>query len=179
MVYTSKELTPQKFHRFIWYFWMPASLIVACINAYSAIAEALDYLVPPISAVIIPFLVLTLLEAGFVLAPILIFIGFFKWRKYAWLILMFLSVSNIITSPILMLLNTTFSFGKVVGIVIDIVIVIYYWKRRALFSVYWGNAKFLQKTSTGEKNLESNFCRFCGKKLPPESIFCNACGKKL
>ena len=43
-LYELKETTPLKFHRFIWFIWMPLSFVVAVVNAWEAIFDFWGYL---------------------------------------------------------------------------------------------------------------------------------------
>lgn len=183
--YTSIADTPLRFHKFIWYVWQPFSLLIAIYNAWEAIAGFLEY--PLLSAnfsAVILFAILSLAELAFVLAPILIFVGFFKWKAYAWYILMFLSVSNAVSQPLLILGNLSTEdvpslLGRVMGVAIDVIIALYYWKRRALFNIH-----LLQEKEQEIKMPEATedpyyFCHNCGNKLPLNSLFCNQCGTKI
>ena len=189
--YTTRETTPLKFHKFIWYVWQPFSLLSALITAIGAITKFLGYLSLSSDARVLILVILgCLMEVAFVLSPALIFIGFFKWKNYAWYILMYLSISNILFSTIMLPFRAfeIFSFlGKIFGIAMDVIIAIYYWNRRLLFNVHLPKQKKkspIKETPPvvppGSSPVEGqNYCRFCGNKLPPESVFCSFCGKKL
>lgn len=185
MIYTSRETTPLKFHKFIWYFWQPISLLGAVYNAWDAIAEWIGYL--SASAVFAQILVVTLgclIEFALVLAPILIFLGFFRWKPYAWFILMFLSLSNVICTPLLLVFNLSnydiaTILGKCSGVGLDIIILLYYWHRRRLFSV---NILTLSPSYTKNPEVAKQvqyYCHKCGNKLIPNSAFCHKCGTRI
>ena len=129
------------FHKFIWFVWMPFSFLASVLRAYevlsSNIAKYSSYLSGPKGPVVVLILILlALFELCFVAAPVLVFIGFFRLKKYAWYILVIESISNIIFAPIMILTKNTYDvptvIGKLLGVALDIAIVIYYWRRRGL-----------------------------------------------
>lgn len=181
--YNAIETTPLRFHKFIWFVWMPFSLLVAVLNAWEAIVGFLGFLPTTDSVALTAIVVGCLLEMAFVVAPVLIFIGFFRWKKFSWYILLFLSVSNIVCSPFFLpdtikTEGVASATGSIFGVILDIITVVYYWKRQRLFGI--DVPAFTKKLYC--LNADANdqkYCRFCGCKLPPKSVFCNFCGKKL
>lgn len=184
-VYTLREETPLKFHKFIWYVWMPLSLVVAIYTAWESISEFIGYiLLAPEITIVLLCIFSCLVKVAFVLAPALIFIGFFKWRAYSWYILMFLSISNVVCSPLLLLFTKEYEglasmLGKISGILIDIFIILYYWKRRKLFNINLFVKRSVAGETTQKRNNDYMFCHHCGNKLPQNSVFCNKCGTRV
>ena len=183
--YETKETTPLKFHKFIWFVWMPLSFLVAVYTAWEAIWELWKICFETTEIVVELFFIFVsgcLIEIPFVVLPILVFIGFFRWKKYAWYILMFLSLSNVICSSGLILFRMEYyelsaMLGKVSGIAIDIIILFYYWNRRVLFNVGRRKNKSLKEVQMPRDEL--NYCHFCGNRVQAGSQFCNMCGEKL
>ena len=168
---------------------MPASLIVAIYNAWDAITEWIGYFSgTPDSLQTLIFVGGCLMEFAFVLAPLLVFIGFFGWKKYAWYILMFLSLSNVVCSPLGNWISYDLAtiLGKCTGIGLDVIILLYYWKKRQLFNVNIGkeqSAKHSKVLIDRGVNINTSqaiaFCHKCGNKLASGSRFCNKCGTRI
>ncbi len=173
------------FHKFIWFIWMPLSFIAASVRAYevfsSNYAKYSPFFNEPRGGVLIAMLVLfNLMELCFVVAPVLVFIGFFKLRKYAWVILVLESASNIIFTPILMLYKNYDGptiLGKLLGAALDIAIVMYYWRKRELFG--FGSKKTEQYAVVPEVSPSYMFCSECGCRVSSDFNYCDNCGAKL
>ena len=65
---------------------------------------------------------------------------FFKRRKYAWVFIILSSLGNIIFSPIAMITSLEqydlpSVAGRVIRVLLDIAIIVYYWKQRKAFHV--------------------------------------------
>lgn len=181
--YRSKEATPLKFHKFIWFVWMPLSFLVAIYNAWEAIFEFWEICFATAETLLhLIFIFECLMEGAFVVAPLLIFVGFFKWKSYAWYILMFLSLSNVICSSGFLLFSTEYEdlaslLGRFSGILIDLVILFYYWNRRVLFNVRRRKNGALKEDQI--RKDEIFYCHSCGNRVQAGSKFCNLCGVKL
>lgn len=182
---SSQHTERMLFHKFVWYVWMPISFLVSLYAACVGIGSYYDTFGGYMDSfqVALIGIIYVVFEIIFVAAPAFVFIGFFKQRKYAWYILVIESVSNIVTSPILLILNASAYeastvVGRVLGIMLDIAIVIYYWKHRRLFRVgKIANAGEAAAPVNDEPCMR--FCFNCGNKLETGDLFCNKCGAKI
>jgi len=185
-----------KFHKFIWYVWMPFSFLAAALNAYSALHNfSINFSPFQHGGLLLAlFLLYCLVEVLFVAAPVAVFIGFCGWKKYAWYILMLLSLSNVFFSFILIPLNfqsydAASLLGKLCGVVLDLFILYYYWKRKHLFGIL-SPTRSESTNNTIASNvvchhcghslpMSSKFCAFCGASINPTPHFCRECGLEL
>lgn len=170
--------TPLSFHSFIRYFSLPLSVIyiaadlVECLTNYTRFNWFDTYYIG--------------YDVIFIILGVIIFIGFFRWKAYAWYCMMailalnplYLIGSSIICSvyqpsgltKVLELLATRVIFSVLVGI--------YYIKRKPLF-VLMPNSE--ADIISGEESLPLSikYCRNCGAQLKmPDSRFCGECGAK-
>jgi len=185
---------PLRFHKFIWYVWIPYSILsaiyVACTRLYGYLTVYTPFEYGGLLLLI--FLLYSLFEALFVAAPIAIFVGFFRWKKYAWYILMILKLSNVICSPLLIIFQSydaTTIVIKLLRIAFDCFILYYYWHRRHLFKINFPKSKISVSPSTRIADTcykcghslpaRNKFCPFCGTSLSTPPSFCKECGLKL
>jgi len=184
--YCCKEEAPLVFHKFFWYVSLPIGFIASIISmipyfsdtSYLSWAYAFDFVYCAAS--------LTLMA--------ICFIGFFKWKSYAWYGVFIYLCIQIIYKALVVFLYALYSpdeIGTVIGQLIAILLYailvgMYYKKRRLLF--------FPEQTQASEKNGSSGvnssddsnpcfdhlpkakYCRKCGFELLEDSDFCGHCG---
>lgn len=198
--YRIKENSPLKFHKFIWYVCMPISFLIAIRTAVlriTSIAKSYSNIDENQFATIVSLYII--FELVFIVIPVLVFVGFFRWKKYSWYLLVIKSIVNILCNPISLFLNLEILdgasvVGRVARFATDIFIVIYYWKRRRLFDV---NFKFKVNVSVSfrdadavpnvnyvaETPVESGnqilYCRQCGETLISGAHYCRFCGTEV
>jgi ribosomal protein L40E len=164
---------------------MPYSLVAAIYYHWNFIALFIGYIITmPILPVILISGFSCLVEVAFVMAPLLIFLGFFNWKPYSWYILMFLSISNVVCFPFAILSIKEYEelasmLVRLSSTLLDVVIIPYYWKRRKLFNIKLFAGKKTAGETTQKEKQEYMYCIYCGNKLPPNSVFCNKCGRRV
>lgn len=130
MKYYSIEHTPLKWHTFYRYVSMPLGVITGIIAVFSYITtmDNLYYLIDIFCSV-----VQTVCCAA-------AFVGFFKWKPYAWYAVMVNLANGVVYAIISLVVTAAFggdvaySMGSVIGTtVVSVLIGIYYYKRKPLF----------------------------------------------
>ena len=114
------------------------------------------------------------------------FIGFFRWKKYAWYCLFAQLISEAVLYTATFILSvfilpqyTSTVIGVLIGFLIrGIPMGIYYYKRRGLFSTEGYNPK-AAKTETSPVLTAGRICPACGKEIAADTRFCTHCGKAL
>ena len=186
--YYSRLEAPLAFHKFFWYVSLPIGFLVTLGN-----------LVEEISGMVF-FNWIYAIEIGFFLAnlslTLLCFVGFFKWKSYAWRSVMILLPTTVANNIFIVIVYALFlpsqigtSIGRLVGVIIYAILVgIYYKKRRPLFFVRSQDAtgaptnteeKIPEGLPTTDLTLQAKYCRKCGFLLLEGSIFCSRCGTPI
>ena len=189
-----------KYHYFVWYFLIPL-LVVFWLLDYASSIETLNY-----------FPYNLLLSVDFVDAVLLIvsFIGFFKYAKYAWSCLICAFVSNAIVFSVVYILsifnNGQIDWVSLIGVIvirilfIRVLTIVYYYKRRSLFT-YQKKAKkddyakssenlneIVNEKTPSEASFKSmiqletdqtRYCEVCGEIITGGSLFCRRCGTRV
>lgn len=133
--YTDRKTTPLIFHHIVHYVWLPLNTLLTLYLLVQSYANGT--LNKSISYVIVGamMLIYILLLAG-------AFIGFFRWKKYAWRFMLITSCGQLL---IILLMVASFStiqsqmMDMVLAIVspfvvMDLLILLYYGKRKAIFN---------------------------------------------
>ena len=179
--YYSRTETPLIFHKIFWYALLPLGFFGGIYNMVKEIQQMPFY--NWLYGVDICFYLVTISLA------LVCFIGFFKWKPYAWYCLI-IRLSFTLFNYILAAVITTiydpdkmaFSIGQVFGILIFTVLIgIYYIKRRPLFFQNAQNEVGTPYTTAQGVTAyytapQVKFCRKCGNSLESDSIFCSQCG---
>ncbi|MGE4352849.1 MAG: zinc ribbon domain-containing protein [Oscillospiraceae bacterium] len=187
--YYRKEETPLKFHKVYRHFLLPVSILIMLNRMVTAIA-GLTY----------SYWLYGVNIAGYIIALSLLitgFVGFFRWRAYAWYAIMsylcFYVVYNlydVIVYAVYMPAQTAVAVGQLIGALLYAGLVgIYYLKRRPLFfggvaqsggadTSGAGDFGGSQQRGTGNPP-RAGYCPQCGRALPDGSVFCPYCGEKL
>lgn len=182
---------PLIFHKFYWFFLTPCSFVGASIKAVTSVGNMATAYTPfqHGGLLLAVFLLYCLMEAAFVSAPAVIFFGFWRWKKLAWYVLMFLSISNSICTPLLFFFktyDTATIAGKILGVCLDLFTIYYYRKHKNLF--IGQSAKSTPSADLNEITCLNcggslpagcKFCSFCGASLAPKLQYCRICGKEL
>ncbi len=144
--YVDKNKTPLKFHKFLWYFWLPASLIISlAFIVFMVIAQ------PVYSWLLAGCLLIILVKLAL---QFISFLGFFSWKSYAWYSILILFNFNVAMNLFAIFFSAEcfpkavvwFNIGFLVSAVIAILIRNYYFKRKPLF---------LRSENQGTKDSES------------------------
>lgn len=180
-----------KFHKFYWFFWTPCSFLGASLKAVSSI-DSMATAYTPFQyggLLLVVFLLYCLVEVAFVFAPVIIFFGFWHWKKLAWYVLMFLSVSNSICTPLLFFFktyDTATIVGKILGVCFDLFTIYYYTKHKHSFIGQSSKCtpsavqnEIICPHCSGSLPVGCKFCSFCGSLLVPKLQYCSECGKEL
>lgn len=123
--YYIRNETPLTFHKFFWYFCIPVGILLDCIITLPRIFSPEYYSVKGIFWISLIYLVST------VLLRICAFIGFFKWKTYAYHCILIYVVLHTGFRFIVQVLNGEYTSS--IYLLINILIFIYYYKRKALF----------------------------------------------
>lgn len=190
--YHSRLETPLAFHNFNRYFAIPVGIITLIIRFYNEFTNITDYN----WLYIVDFIYYTLLFALTITA----FVGFLKWQLYGYksffsyllLQLSYYLYSIIVYIAYGLLSEISTILGSLVGVLIYIVPVrIYYKKRKLLFAPYYhkvpttnasvtspdDQVKQKQPISPNHVEPQIMYCRKCGTTLPSSnSLYCNKCG---
>lgn len=135
--YFSRADTPLKFHYFLWYVSLPLGIICTLVAMGSGFSDIVlfnwIYTATYTVAYILLFLFLGLTLAAF--------IGFFRWKSYAWYCIMSILVFDVAVEAFTVLLDIViapdeiaYAIGQLIGSLIYSTLVgIYYYKRKPLF----------------------------------------------
>ena len=173
--YTDHNSTPLKFHKFFHYVWTPITLLVSIILLF-ALFRGFSYNNVGL-AVYVTFSVLNFaLTAAY-------FIGFFRWKKYAWYCLFAQLISEAVLYTATLILSVFILpqyISTVIGVLIGfsirgIPMGIYYYKRRGLFSTEGYNPK-AAKAEVSPMHTAGRICPACGKEIAADTRFCIHCG---
>lgn len=176
--YTDHNSTPLKFHKFFHYVWTPITLLVSIILLFT-LFRGFSYNNVG-SAVYVTFSVLNFaLTAAY-------FIGFFRWKKYAWYCLFAQLISEAVLYTAALILSVFILpqyISTVIGVLIGfsirgIPMGIYYYKRRGLFSTEGYNPK-AAKAEVSPMHTAGRICPACGKEIAADTRFCIHCGKEI
>lgn len=176
--YTDHNSTPLKFHKFFHYVWTPITLLVSIILLF-ILFRGFSYNNVG-SAVYVTFSVLNFaLTAAY-------FIGFFRWKKYAWYCLFAQLISEAVLYTAALILSVFILpqyISTVIGVLIGfsirgIPMGIYYYKRRGLFSTEGYNPK-AAKAEVSPMHTAGRICPACGKEIAADTRFCIHCGKEI
>ena len=176
--YTDHNSTPLKFHKFFHYVWTPITLLVSIILLF-ILFRGFSYNNVG-SAVYVTFSVLNFaLTAAY-------FIGFFRWKKYAWYCLFAQLISEAVLYTAALILSVFILpqyISTVIGVLIGfsirgIPMGIYYYKRRGLFSTEGYNPK-AAKAEVSQIHTAGRICPACGKEIAADTRFCTHCGKEI
>ena len=176
--YTDHNSTPLKFHKFFHYVWTPITLLVSIILLFTLFSGFSYNNVG--SAVYVTFSVLNFaLTAAY-------FIGFFRWKKYAWYCFFAQLISEAVLYTATLILSvfilpqyTSTVIGVLIGFSIrGIPMGIYYYKRRGLFSTEGYNPK-AAKAEVSPMHTAGRICPDCGKEIAADTRFCVHCGKEI
>ena len=176
--YTDHNSTPLKFHKFFHYVWTPITLLVSIILLF-ILFRGFSYNNVG-SAVYVTFSVLNFaLTAAY-------FIGFFRWKKYAWYCLFAQLISEAVLYTAALILSVFILpqyISTVIGVLIGfsirgIPMGIYYYKRRGLFSTEGYNPK-AAKAEVSPMHTAGRICPACGKEIAADTRFCTHCGKEI
>ena len=185
--YYIKEQTPLAFHKFVWYVSMPLGMLSALGQFYISIKG------------IVTLSWLSFIDALYFATVFLLllitFIGFFKWKSYAWYgfrSFLFVGFAYNIFGICVYQAYLPNLVGPAVGqwvvfTVYAILVGIYYEKRKPLFfpsmiedylaengaMTYYSTENEIKTETPPEK-----FCYSCGSKLLEDSEFCDQCGAK-
>lgn len=173
--YQSRLDAPLKFHKFYWYIYLPIQFLRVLGMLFSTDLQ-MKGTFSWIYGIDSVFFIASL---GLILAC---FIGFFRWKPYAWYSMMILlSVSLGYAWYTIFLYAALFpelvstAIGQMIGVSIHSVLVgIYYIKRRPLF--FADDEWTLNQESGKTPGQKEEFCLQCGQKLREESSFCSYCG---
>lgn len=179
--YTDYYSTPLKFHKFFHYVWTPVTLLISLVVLFIMFRSFSYNNIG--SAVYITFAVF-----NFALT-IAYFIGFFRWKKYAWYCLFAQLISEAVLYTVTFILSVFILpqyiltlAGVIIGFSIrGIPMSIYYYKRRGLFSTEGFNPKNTNKTDSAQTSAsaENRFCTHCGHPTAAGNAFCINCGSIL
>lgn len=186
MKYQTLAETPIKYHRFIWYVFLPIRFLAAMWAVVYVLANIQNYYVWQ-SAILVTFDVVE------IVLLITAFIGFFKWSRIAYYAMIAYCVSDICISVFALMNNLVLgcsvmrSIGALCGsATIAIINIVYYKNRKALFESehrasgeQYIKEKEVQKCQTKMPFIDVSFCRFCGNALREESIYCDKCGARI
>lgn len=172
MKYYSIENTPLKWHTFYRYFAMPVGMIsgIGAVFTHIAAMDNAFYLID------IAFCLIQTVCCS------MAFVGFFRWKSYAWYAVMINLISGIVYVIAACLVNIAvdtdqiaYSLGSVAGAsVASILIMIYYNKRKSLF---FGTPASAERDIPA--GLPSRVCPACGASAATEDNFCSKCGTAL
>lgn len=122
--YTQNE-TPLSFHKFFWYFWIPVGVLLDCVITLPRIFSPEYYYIRDAFWISLIYIIVTVsLRIG-------AFIGFFKWKIYAYYCTLIYIILHSGSRFIVQVLNGEYTSS--IYLFINILIFIYYYKRKALF----------------------------------------------
>lgn len=185
--YYDKESTPLAFHKFFWFISLPIGFVVSIIRAASELSGILYFNWLYAVDIMYYAISMTLMFACFV--------GFFRWKPYAWHGIITLFSIGVLYNIYVIICWALYlpdyigtALGEFLGIVIFYVLAgIYYIKRRPLFFLDTLEAQSMEDRYdlTGTKQDDAfiydtspsiKYCHKCGYALLPESDFCSKCG---
>lgn len=182
--YFTIEGTPLKYHKFFHYFSLPFTFFGNIVGLVMTAMEMGTFNWGYTIDFTYCFLIIVLTS--------LCFIGFFKWKPYAWYGVMLMQGLTLLYFLLLVFLAAFYSYGQlsdfivclIGSTIIDALICIYYYKRKPLFfqpeqpaqqPVFTAPAAPTPPVSASP----ACFCGNCGCKLLPDSIFCSECGTRI
>jgi len=178
--YYDKETTPLKYHTFMRYVGLPLSILTSISNivtSWPGPGEFHAFYLIDFGAF---FISLALSIAAFV--------GFFKWAGYAWNCFMLNYLVNGLYRLIIVGLYAVYlpdqlasSVGSLLGfLIVAVLVVIYYWKRRPLFFQNQSSDSYATAVEPSWENTNPiQYCHNCGFKLHPGSEYCSGCGTPI
>ena len=187
--YYDRSTAPLLFHKFFWWVRLPVGFIFVLVKLVDIFLNG-EYRYSNYSVYYAVDIVYFLIIIGLTTAC---FIGFFRWKAYAWYcMIVYLSVYVVYSVFVVMLYSIMIPFqsaaavGQFIGAsVYSVLIGIYYIKRRPLFFperkdpyVAAGVGGLAQVSVAGAADPlpRANFCSQCGNVLPEGSNFCSECG---
>lgn len=186
MKYQTLAETPIKYHKFVWYVFLPIRFLTAMWSVVYILANVQNYYVWQSTIIVIYYAV------GIVFL-ITAFIGFFKWSRIAYYAMIAYCVNDICISVFTLMNNIVLesyvmrAIGGLCGAgTIAIINIIYYKNRKALFDSGFRDKgeRYIreseaQKDQTEKPLTDVSFCRFCGNALRTGSVYCDKCGEKI
>ena len=173
--YTDISKTPLKFHFFIYYVRMPLTFILAFFTLVS------NFGVFTYSG---EFLVIFVIDWSFQILQLVFaagsFDGFRHWKKHGWYFQISLCILSVVQYLYLCILSAIYvpeeniqqTASLTSAFIINLLIILYYCKRKPLFF----NESNIDKIS---QNKDVKYCTVCGQKMKLGEKYCCLCGNKM
>jgi hypothetical protein len=174
--YYSIEDTPLGFHKFNWYVAIPIGVLIDFWVLCKIVLNMVN-----IHWLYIFIIIILLAEIALLISC---FVGFFRWKKYAWYCLMIDFIVGFVCQMYIWSISISTRFGPIlISCIIVTLKCIYYIKRQPLFFPEMAanriDIKFSNSYRTFRSSPEIKYCHKCGFELFGGSKFCSNCGTSV
>lgn len=158
MRYISRDETPLKFHNFFRFVALPIGILYTIYNMYNEFKN--------VSQLDLLYTFDLLILSALIVLNTLAFIGFFKWKSYAWYCVMARTAIMIINSAVIIYIcmryntpaATRLIVQQVLSLAVTGLITAYYYKRKLLFFEQKQNIpQYTHPIGEGTTNLHSPY----------------------